>query len=133
MKTIGIVGCGAIGKGLLKAIDSGAVAADACVASRTESSCREFLATLATAVPWLSVDELITRSDIVVEAAGGAVVPDLARRAFDAGKDLLVISVGALLDHPEIIERARETGCRLLLPPAPSPHSTASSRRAPEK
>ena len=52
----------------------------------------------------------------MVEAAGGAVVPDLARRAFDAGKDLLVISVGALLDHPEIIERARETGCRLLLP-----------------
>lgn len=116
MKTIGIVGCGAIGKGLLKAIDSGTVAAEACVASRTESTCREFLETLDTTVPLLSLDELITRSDIVVEAAGGAVVPDLARRAFDAGKDLLVISVGALLDHPGIIERARETGCRLLLP-----------------
>ena len=50
MKTIGIVGCGAIGKGLLKAFDAGAVAADACVTSRTESSCRDFLQTLGTPV-----------------------------------------------------------------------------------
>ena len=116
MKTIGIVGCGAIGKGLLKAVDSGAVAAHACVTSRTESSCREFLQTLDAPAPFLPLDELIARSDIVVEAAGGAVVPALARQVFDAGKDLMVISVGALLDHPEIIERARQTGCRLLLP-----------------
>ncbi len=116
MKTIGIVGCGAIGKGLLKAIDSGAVSAQACVTSRTENSCREFLGVLSKTVPFLSLDDLIARSNIVVEAAGGAVVPDLARRVFDAGKDLMVISVGALLDHPEVIERARQTGCRLLLP-----------------
>ena len=116
MKTIGIVGCGAIGKGLLKAVDSRAVAAAACVTSRTESSCREFLETLDTDVPFLALDDLVARSHIVVEAAGGAVVPDLARRAFDAGKDLMVISVGALLDHPEIIERSRRSGCRLLLP-----------------
>ena len=116
MKTIGIVGCGAIGKGLLKAVDAGTVRAGACVASRTESSCRDFLETLTTAVPFLSLDALVARSDIVVEAAGGAVVSDLARRVFDAGKDLMVISVGALLDHPEIIERSRRTGCRLLLP-----------------
>ena len=116
MKTIGIVGCGAIGKGLLKAIDSGTVAAFACVTSRTEGSCRNFLDTLGQPVPFLTLDDLIARSDIVVEAAGGAVVPELARRVFDAGKDLMVISVGALLDHPEVIERARQTGCRLLLP-----------------
>ncbi len=116
MKTIGIVGCGAIGKGLLKAFDSGAVAANACVTSRTESSCREFLQTLDAPVPFLPLDELVARSDIVVEAAGGAVAPALARQVFDVGKDLMVISVGALLDHPEIIERARQTGCRLLLP-----------------
>ena len=116
MKIIGIVGCGAIGKGLLKAVDSGAVAAGACVTSRTEISCREFLDTLDTDVPFLSLDDLIARSHIVVEAAGGAVVSELASRVFDAGKDLMVISVGALLDHPEIIERARQTGCRLLLP-----------------
>lgn len=116
MKTIGIVGCGAIGRGLLKAVDAGAVNAKACVTSRTESSCRDFLEGLDAPVPFLSLDELVARSDIVVEAAGGAVVPELARQVFDAGRDLMVISVGALLDHPEVMDRARETGCRLLLP-----------------
>ena len=65
---------------------------------------------------WLPVGELINRSDMLVEAAGGAVVPGLAQAAFGAGKDLMVISVGALLDHPEIIERSRATGCRLYVP-----------------
>ena len=116
MKTVGIVGCGAIGRGLLKAFDAGAVAANACVTSRTESSCREYLKTLKVPVPFLALDELVARSDIVVEAAGGAVVAELAHQVFDAGKDLLVISVGALLDHPDVIARARQTGCRLLLP-----------------
>lgn len=116
MKTIGIVGCGAIGKGLLQAVAAGAVAARACVTSRTEGPCRAFLETLGAPAPFLAREELIARSDVVVEAAGGDVVPGLAREAFDAGKDLMVISVGALLDHPEVMDRARETGRRLLLP-----------------
>ena len=43
-------------------------------------------------------------------------VPGLARETFQAGKDLMVISIGALLEHPEIIEQSRKTGCRLLAP-----------------
>jgi predicted dinucleotide-utilizing enzyme len=42
-----------------------------------------------------------------VKATGGAVVPSLAQKAFAAGKELTVISVGALLDHPEIVEESR--------------------------
>jgi aspartate dehydrogenase len=116
MKTVGIVGCGAIGRGLLTAFDAGVIPAQACVTSRTEDSCREFLATLSVPVDFLERAELIARSDLVVEAAGGAVVADLARETFAAGKDLMVISIGALLDHPEVIARARETGRQLFLP-----------------
>jgi len=42
-----------------------------------------------------------------VKASGGAVMPSLAQKAFAAGKELTVISLGALLDHPEIIEESR--------------------------
>lgn len=41
---------------------------------------------------------------------------DLARQVFTARKDLVVISIGALLDHEELFDLARERGCRLLLP-----------------
>jgi aspartate dehydrogenase len=116
-KTIGIVGCGAIGKALLGAADRRELPVRvAGVSSRTENSAREILSSLANPPPYLSLSELIAAADVVIEAAGGAVVPSLADQVFSAGKDLMVISVGALLDHPEIMERSRQTGCRLLCP-----------------
>ena len=117
LKSIGIVGCGAIGKALINAVATGKLAVRvAGVTSRTEKSAREFLATLKDAPPYLSLDKLIAVSDLLVEAAGGAVVASLAEKVFAAKKDLMVISVGALLDHPEVIETSRKTGCRLYLP-----------------
>ena len=116
-KSIGIVGCGAIGQAILRSADDGSLGVEvAGVTSRTAETARAFLATLQNPPPYLEPPELIARSDILVEAAGGGVVAELARPTFDAGKDLMVISVGALLEHPEVMSRARETGCRLLIP-----------------
>jgi aspartate dehydrogenase len=117
MKSIGVVGCGAIGRALLRAIDEGTLAVRAAgVTSRTEESARAFLSALGRPPPYLERPALIERADLIVEAAGGAVVAALAEEVFKAGKDLMVISVGALLDHPDIIAKSRETGCRLFVP-----------------
>jgi aspartate dehydrogenase len=117
MTSIGIVGCGAIGRALLGAVESGKLAVRvAGVTSRSEKRAREFLAAFKTPPPYLSLSELIAASELVVEAAGGHVVAELARETFAAGKDLMVISVGALLDHPEVIAESRRTGCRLYVP-----------------
>ena len=114
---IGIVGCGAIGKAILKAADDGLInVAVAGVTARTEAPAREFLATLKHSWPLMSQPDLIAASDLVIEAAGGHVVQQLATATFDAGKDLMLISIGALVAHPEIMARSRETGCRLLMP-----------------
>jgi len=117
MKSVGIVGCGAIGHALIKAFESNTLSMRmAGVTSRTERSARDFLVTLASPPPYLPLVDLIAASDLIVEAAGGAVVPALAAEVFAAGKDLMVISAGALLDHPEVIARSRQTGCRLFVP-----------------
>jgi aspartate dehydrogenase len=95
--------------------------------------------------PYLDLDALVDRSDLLIEAAGQEAVPELAAKSFDAGKDLLVISVGALLDYPEIFETARERNCRLLVPSGaiagldgiksacagPVAHVTMTSRKPP--
>ena len=73
--------------------------------SRTEKSARDLLSTFRSPPPYLSLQELIAASDLIVEAAGGAVVPRLAEEVFAGGKDLMVISAGALLDHPEIMRK----------------------------
>ncbi|MGH7768433.1 MAG: aspartate dehydrogenase [Candidatus Binatia bacterium] len=117
VKSIGIVGCGAIGRALLKAADAGKLSGPvAGVTSATEKTAREFLAMLLKPPPYLDLSRLIAESDLVIEAAGGRVVPELAEKVFAAGKDLMVISVGALLDHPEIIAAARARGRRLFIP-----------------
>src|SRR5262249_24280364 len=115
-KSIGIVGCGTIGRALLEAVESQLSVRIAGVNSRTEKSARDFLAALKKPPLYLSWHDLIKSSDLIVEAAGGTVVPKLAEQVFTAGKDRMVISAGALLDHPEVIQRSRQTGCRLYVP-----------------
>lgn len=116
-QAVGIVGCGAIGRALLRAADAGGLNVElAGVTSRSRDRAEEFLETLNSPPSYLELAELVERSSLLVETAGGHVVPSLAEAAFGAGKDLMVISIGALLEHPEIIEEARTTGCRLYAP-----------------
>jgi aspartate dehydrogenase len=115
--SIGIVGCGAIARAILGAADRGTLTVPvAGVASRSEARARSFLSTLTNPPPLLERTAVIERADLVIETAGGDIVPDLARETFAAGKDLMVISIGALLNHMELFDLARERRCRLLLP-----------------
>jgi aspartate dehydrogenase len=117
MKSIGLVGCGSIAKSILRAVDDGRLKLRvAGVTSRTEETAREYLSKLTQPVPYLSREELIDASDMLIETAGQHVVGDLCRDAFAAGKDVMVISIGALLDQMELFDLARERQCRLLLP-----------------
>ena len=90
MKSIGIVGCGTIGRALLKAVESGRLSVRvAGVTSRNEKSAQSFLAAFERPAPYLSLRDLIAASDLVIEAAGGSVVSRLAEEVFAAGKDLM--------------------------------------------
>ncbi len=116
-KRIGVVGLGAIGRAVVQAVDDGRLPVEVSgVVSRDQTKASSFLQTLQSPPPLLELPALLETADIVVEAAGGHTVPSLAEATFAAGKDLIVISIGALLDHPELFELARAKGCRLILP-----------------
>jgi aspartate dehydrogenase len=118
-RRIGILGLGAIGRPVARAVAAGLpglVLAGA--TSRDAGRAREFLAGLPGAPPLLEAGELVARSDVVVEAATRAALVELAPSILNAGRDLVILSIGALLDHPEWIELAAARGARIHAPSA---------------
>ena len=131
IETVGIVGCGAIARSCCAPPPTGAWPVPvAGVTSRSEASARTFLNTLKHPSPYLSLSELVDASDLVIETAGRHVVRELATRAFAAGKSIMVISVGALIEHAEFLDEARRCGCACSSRPGLLPGWTGSRRRA---
>jgi aspartate dehydrogenase len=65
------------------------------------------------------IDDLIEGVDLVVEAASQAAVKENAVKILSAGKDLMVLSVGALADESlfrEMKKVAKEKGARIYIP-----------------
>ena len=56
------------------------------------------------------------RLDIVVECAPAALLRDIAEPALAAGRTLVTLSCGALLDNFDLVELARRHGGRILVP-----------------
>ena len=114
---IGVVGLGAIGRQVCRAIDRGVpglVLAGA--TARTRERAEAFLATLKSPPPFLDLDALVTASDLVVEASTQAHLQEIAPKALGAGRDLVVLSCGALLGREDWIALAQANGARILVP-----------------
>ncbi len=110
MMRVGIVGMGVIGTHIARAIAQGIPGiALAGVSVRT--------AARAGAYPVFPIDELIQRADLVVEAATQAALREFGPPVLEAGKHLMVLSVGALVGVlDEWARLAEKHGCRILIP-----------------
>ncbi len=106
MKGLAIIGCGAIGGIIAKAVDEGLVEAelrylldaDRSKAERLAASLHRQKPRVASGIAEVAGDP---RVSIVVEAASQEAVVQYAERLLEAGKELVVLSVGALL-KPEV-------------------------------
>jgi aspartate dehydrogenase len=123
MKKVGIIGCGAIGSTLAKAIDEGLI--DGCFLIALYDVIIEKAKILSLSLnskPFVSKsfnDFIEHESDIVVEAASQDAVRLFAERILGKGKDLMIMSVGALLDNElfsKILEHARINKRKVLIP-----------------
>lgn len=97
-RQVGVLGYGSIGSVVAGCLADGGIpgAALAGVGLRPDSE-----AAVAAAC---TIDELIERSDLIVEAAGQAALAEHGARILDAGCDLLAVSTGSLAD-PEVHAR----------------------------
>lgn len=117
MIRVGLFGLGAIGREVATAISSGIPGISlAGAVARDRENATSFLSSLPGAPPFLPTAELIRASDLVLEAASQAALVDLAPMVLEAGKDLMVLSSGALLGRQEWVALAERRRCRILVP-----------------
>lgn len=103
---VGLIGAGAIGHAVAEQLRAGAL--------RAELSGVLALHPVDPDHPSVTdIDELIEVSDVVVESAGAGALREHAQRVVDAGRTLIVVSVGALL-APDLWKLATTAGARVV-------------------
>jgi aspartate dehydrogenase len=117
----GLIGCGAMGSEIAKAFDGGAIRGDLAYVFDAAADKSKTLAEKLRNKPEISPSavHLIVSSDFVIEAASQDAVREYAQGALKAGRDILIMSVGALLDG-KLMEKlkaeAAKTGASIYLP-----------------
>jgi aspartate dehydrogenase len=114
---IGLAGLGAIGMAIARRLDMGIpglllVAA----AARDNSAAQARLAANGIAARMVAAAALPEHCDVIVECAPAAAFRSIAEPAIEAGRTLVALSAGALLDRMELLDRAHQTGARILVP-----------------
>lgn len=115
---LGIGGLGAIGMTVARAVDAGGIPGIrlAAVSARDQGRARERIAGLASKPALLSLEGLAEAADVVLEGIPAAHFAAIARPAVARGRIFMPLSVGQLLQHMDLVDEARRTGARILVP-----------------
>lgn len=115
---IGIAGIGAIGSAVAKALDRGDI--DGCrlgaISARNAERAEALISSLTSRVRNVPLEELADACDIVLEALPPAMFERIARPVLAAGKTLLAMSASQLLSRNDLIDLARSSGARIVIP-----------------
>ncbi len=122
-RKVGLLGCGTIGSQLALAVDSQKVPNASIVAlfdiyENSTQNLKNKLKTNPTAYSDFG-DFLSSGADIVVEAASQEAVRAFGKTVLEAGKDLMIMSVGALADNSlleELLQSSSMKGGRIYVP-----------------
>jgi aspartate dehydrogenase len=114
---VAVAGLGAIGTRIVKALDHGidGLTLTAVSAQHIEKH-HGWLSGLASAPAILPIDALADAADIVVECAPSKLVRSIVAPVVARGKCAVVLSVGALLKHDDLIALAKENGGQIVVP-----------------
>lgn len=114
---LAIAGLGAIGRVLARRLADGVPGiALACVAVRDRAKAEAWLREQKIVAPIVELEEMPAHADLAVECAPASLIEQICRPMLAAGKQVMVLSCGALLPRPELIELAKQNGGRILVP-----------------
>ena len=114
---VGMVGCGNIGADLCIALQRGTIPAEVVALTDIDPSRAAVLQrTFRLDAKVCELTETAARADFLVECAAPDAVMGVVEAAIREHKDCLILSVGGLMDCPELLTRARENGVQIRVP-----------------
>ena len=114
---VAVAGLGAVGMEVASRLAGGLDGLTlAAVSARDRAAAEARMAGVQPGVPVLPVEALAEVADVVVECAPAAVFALIAEPALRAGRVLVPLSVAALMEHLHLVDVARATGGRILVP-----------------
>src|ERR1700726_2289114 len=115
---VAIAGLGAIGRALARRLAAGHIpgAVLACAAARDRAKARAWLDEARIDCPLVEVEEFPSRADLAVECAPADLLESICVPMLTAGKRVMVLSAGALLPRPHLVDLAREHGGQIIVP-----------------
>ncbi len=114
---VGLAGLGAVGLEVARRLEAGIPGLTlAAVAVRdADKACRD-LPRIGNGIALESAEKLAENCDLVVECLPPVLFRTIAISVIDRGKLFMPLSVGQLLEHWDLVARAKETGARILVP-----------------
>ncbi|HXF53403.1 MAG TPA: aspartate dehydrogenase [Hyphomicrobiaceae bacterium] len=115
---LAIAGLGAIGLEVARRVDGGSIPGMAlvAVAALDQAKARARLKPMRAKPKLLPLGALAEEAEVVVECVPAAQFAAVAEPAVNHGRLLMPLSVGALLGRMDLVDRARETGARIVVP-----------------
>ena len=113
-----IAGLGVIGMRVAKYLDEGAVPniSLSAVASRDPAKAAAASESLQSPPKVMPIESLADAADVIIDCTPAAIFRDVAVPAIEKGAIFMPLSVAALLDNMDLVERARETGAQIIVP-----------------
>ena len=118
MKTIGIIGCGAIGTALAKYAEKklSSFVSNIILCDVDADKVKTLAGKLTKTKVAASIEEAVSEADIVIETASAKAASGILEEAIKKGKDIISLSIGGLVDSTSLFEDARKKGIKVMLP-----------------
>jgi aspartate dehydrogenase len=115
---IAIAGLGAIGRAVARKLADGKLPGStlACIATGDGKKARDWLKEQNIDCPLVQLEEFPKYADLAIECAPAALLERICRPMLEAGKQVMVLSCGALLPRPDLVDLAKAHGGRIIVP-----------------
>jgi aspartate dehydrogenase len=117
MTRVAVAGLGAIGRVLTRKLAAGMPGLTlACAAARDHAKAQAWLDAERITCPLVEPEAFPASADLAIECTPASVFEQICRPMLEAGKQVMVLSSGALLPRPDLIELAKARGGQIIVP-----------------